>query len=106
MEQSLFQKLFKNEHTVYFFLEISRMSFFREASNIFNRGSKVKQNFFIFKKPKPVGPRKYVIEKLISIKLYNVQNLPENGLRMLGCMNAFSFRNVFLEYNIPRVFYN
>jgi len=94
MEQSLFQKLFKNEHTVYFFLEISRMSFFREASNIFNRGSKVKQNFFIFKKPKPVGPRNYVIEKLISIKIYNVQNLPETGFENDRVHERFFISNV------------
>jgi len=65
------------------------MSFFREASNIFNRGSKVKQNFFIFKKPKPVGPRKYVIEKLISIKIYNVQNLPETGFENVRVYERF-----------------
>ena len=45
------------------------MSFFREASNLFNRGSIVKQKVFIFKKPKPVGQRKYVIGKLRSIKI-------------------------------------
>jgi len=41
--------------------------FFREASNLFNRGSIVKQKVFIFKKPRPVGPRDYVIGKLRSI---------------------------------------
>jgi hypothetical protein len=62
----LSKKLFKNEHTVLIFLEEKKM-FFREASNLFNRGSIVKQKVFIFKKPRPVGPRDHVIGKLRSI---------------------------------------